>query len=43
MAMRGVQKTSATTVTKSVLGCFGTGTGLRGEFYSLLGLRVSTA
>lgn len=38
MAMRGVQQTSATSVTSCTLGCFNTEAELRVQFYELLGV-----
>ncbi|CAM9577221.1 unnamed protein product [Phaeothamnion confervicola] len=38
MVMRGVQKSGATTITSSVLGCFQADSRTRSEFFSLVGL-----
>lgn len=38
MVMRGVEKTSATTVTSCVMGCMETREKTRNEFFSLVGL-----
>jgi GTP cyclohydrolase I len=38
MVMRGVEKTSATSITSCVLGCFETRAELRAEFMGLLGV-----
>lgn len=38
MVMRGVQKTSATSVTSCALGCFETNAELRAQFVELLGV-----